>query len=151
MKRILFIAFILSVLLSSCSKSETKPTFAGDYEATWQKTNGETGVFYARVHDETSPLSYIIDVRLTVKYDNGISKWEEEVYRGYLGYELTPFIHGEIARIKLVSKNNLLLIPNLSNNNIDEYLPREYKLYEYKGKKVIESLVPSTSGLMVIK
>lgn len=147
MKNFIISAILLSILFASCSKSETEPTLAGDYEATWQKTDGETGVFYAQVHD-TPPFTNFVDIRLTIKYDNGVAKWEEEQYRQMLKYELTPFVNGEIARIKL---NRDVLIPNLSDDNIDEYLPREYKLYEHKGKKVIESLAPSTSGLRVIR
>mgnify|MGYP005957968637 FL=1 len=143
MKRILFIAFILSVLLSSCSKSDgpTYTDFSGTYYGKWVDASGNTG-----------------NVEVVFKEWTGYFDFRsEKIWVQEIGCSFDRFEHekGEIARIKIISSSaDVYDFENdvdFSTTEAQKYIPLEYKLYEYKGKKVIESLVPSTSGLRVIK
>lgn len=143
MKRILFIAFILSVLLSSCSKSDgpTYTDFSGTYYGKWVDASGNTGNVNASLGEWKGDYYISFDYLL--------------VARGYNKMERIPCEKGEIARIRL--SNESVIAPDtvegvpFETTEAEKYIPLEYKLYEYKGKKVIESLAPSTSGLKVTR
>ena len=141
-KNILYI-FFFSILFASCSKSDgpTYTDFSGTYYGKWVDASGNTGNVNASLGEWKGDYYISFDYLL--------------VARGYDKMERIPCEKGEIARIRL--SNESVIAPDtvegvpFETTEAGKYIPLEYKLYEYKGKKVIESLAPSTSGLRVIK
>lgn len=143
MKKGLLIALIFSICLVSCSKDNgpENTDFTGTYYGKWVDAAGSTGDVTASLGEWSG--DYDLDFRGLL------------VARGYDKMERIPCEKGEIARIRL--SNESVIAPDtvegvpFETSEAQNYIPLEYKLYEYKGKKVIESLAPSTSGLRVVK
>lgn len=143
MKNFIISAILLSILFASCSKSEVPiyTDFSGRYYGKWVDASGNTGNVSALLKEWNGDYNISFDYLL--------------VATGYNKMERIPCEKGEIARIKLSNKADIYPdkvggIP-FETEEAQKYIPLQYRLYEYKGKKVIESLAPSTSGLRVIR
>ena len=143
MKKLLLFSILFVALFASCSKSEVPAyiDFSGTYYGKWVDASGNTGNVNASLVEWNGNYYISFDYLL--------------VARGYNKMERIPCEKGEIARIKLSNKADIYPdkvggIP-FETEEAQKYIPLQYRLYEHKGKKVIESLAPSTSGLRVIR
>lgn len=143
MKKLLLFSILFVALFASCSKSEVPAyiDFSGTYYGKWVDASGNTGNVNASLVEWNGDYYISFDYLL--------------VARGYNKMERIPCEKGEIARIKLSNKADIYPdkvggIP-FETEEAQKYIPLQYRLYEHKGKKVIESLAPSTSGLRVIR